>query len=59
MAAVARFAGAEPEKAVVEPEAEAVLTSYEKVVAHFEIVNSSEVWASPRLPLASYVRQIR
>jgi uncharacterized protein YciI/heme-degrading monooxygenase HmoA len=42
MAAVTRFAGPEPEKAVVEPEAQAVLTSFEKFVTHYEIIHSSE-----------------
>jgi uncharacterized protein len=41
MAAVARFAGPEPEKAVVETEARDVLTSFEKFVTHFEIVHST------------------
>lgn len=39
MAAVRKFAGATPEKAVVEPAARAMLTSFDEVVAHFEIVN--------------------
>jgi uncharacterized protein len=42
MAAVARFAGPQPEKAVVETEAQRVLTSFEKFVTHFEIVHSTE-----------------
>jgi uncharacterized protein len=42
MTAVARFAGPELEKAVVEPEAQDVLTSFEKFVSHFEIVHSTE-----------------
>ena len=42
MSAVARFAGPAPEKAVVEPEAESLLTSYEKLVTHFEVVDSNE-----------------
>jgi heme-degrading monooxygenase HmoA len=38
MEAVRRFAGAEPDKAVVEPEARAVLTSFDEYVTHFEVV---------------------
>jgi heme-degrading monooxygenase HmoA len=39
MEAVRKFAGKEPEKAVVEPEARAVLTSFDDSVTHFEIVD--------------------
>ncbi len=39
MATVRRFAGPEPEKAVVEPDAKAVLTSFDDSVTHFEIVH--------------------
>lgn len=42
MAAVRRFAGAEAEKAVVEPEARAVLTSFDETVSHFEVVRGTE-----------------
>lgn len=42
MAAVRKFAGSTPEKAVVEPEAAAVLTSFDDTVTHFEIVNVTE-----------------
>jgi uncharacterized protein YciI/heme-degrading monooxygenase HmoA len=42
MAAVRRFAGAHPEKAVVEPEARAILTSFDASVGHFEIVHAVE-----------------
>ncbi|MGA9508823.1 MAG: YciI-like protein [Candidatus Sulfotelmatobacter sp.] len=38
MEAVREFAGAEPENAVVEPEARAVLTSFDESATHFEIV---------------------
>jgi len=38
MEAVRRFAGKEPDKAVVEPEARAALTSFDDSVTHFEIV---------------------
>jgi len=43
MTAVARFAGPEPEKAVVETEAKRVLSSFDKFVTHFEIVHSTEL----------------
>jgi heme-degrading monooxygenase HmoA/uncharacterized protein YciI len=39
MEAVRKFAGKEPEKAVVEPEARAALTSFDDSVTHFEIVD--------------------
>lgn len=39
MEAVRRFAGPEPDKAVVEPEARAILTSFEEYVTHFEVVD--------------------
>jgi len=39
MEAVRQFAGKEPEKAVVEPEARAVLTSFDDSVTHFEIID--------------------
>jgi len=42
IAAVRRFAGAEPNKAVVEPEARAILTSFDESVDHFEIVHAVE-----------------
>lgn len=38
MDAIRRFAGPEPEKAVVEPAARAVLSDFEEVVAHYELV---------------------
>lgn len=41
MDAVRRFAGAAPEKAVVDPEARALLTSFDDSVTHFEIVHES------------------
>lgn len=37
MAAIGRFAGAEPERAVVEPEARAVLAEYDDFVRHYEV----------------------
>ncbi len=40
MAAVRQFAGSHPEKAVVEPEAKAVLSDFDRVVSHFEIVET-------------------
>jgi uncharacterized protein len=39
MEAVRRFAGVKPEKAVVEPEARAVLTAFDEFVTHFEVVH--------------------
>jgi uncharacterized protein YciI/heme-degrading monooxygenase HmoA len=42
MGAVRKFAGAEPEKAVVEPEARAILTVFDDSVTHFEVVHCSE-----------------
>ena len=38
MDAIRKFAGADPERAVVEPEAQAVLTSYDQRVKHYEVV---------------------
>jgi heme-degrading monooxygenase HmoA len=40
--AVRKFAGPKPEKAVVEPDARAALTEFDKFAAHFEIVHHSE-----------------
>jgi heme-degrading monooxygenase HmoA len=40
MDAVQRFAGAEPNRAVVEPEARAVLASFDDFVTHFEVVTN-------------------
>ena len=37
MSAVREFAGEQPERAVVEPEARAVLTSYDRTVKHYEV----------------------
>ncbi len=42
MDAVRRFAGAKPEKAVVEEEARAVLTDFDDSVLHFEVVVGPE-----------------
>jgi heme-degrading monooxygenase HmoA len=39
MEAIKRFAGPEPDRAVVEPEARAVLTSFDEYVTHFEVVD--------------------
>jgi heme-degrading monooxygenase HmoA len=39
MEAVCRFAGPEPDKVVVEPEARAVLTSFDEYVTHFDVVD--------------------
>ena len=38
MEAVRRFAGADPEKAVVEPEARAALADYDDFVRHYEVL---------------------
>jgi heme-degrading monooxygenase HmoA len=42
MEAVRRFAGANPEKSVVEPGARSILTSFDDSVTHFEVVASPE-----------------
>jgi heme-degrading monooxygenase HmoA len=42
MAAVRRFAGAQPDMAVVEAEARAILTSFDDRVTHYEIVQGTE-----------------
>jgi uncharacterized protein YciI/heme-degrading monooxygenase HmoA len=39
MEAVRRFAGSKPEKAVVEPEARAVLSGFDETVTHFEVIH--------------------
>jgi hypothetical protein len=36
---VRKFAGVKPEKAVVEQEAQAVLTDFDKTVTHFEVLH--------------------
>ncbi|MGE5511033.1 MAG: antibiotic biosynthesis monooxygenase [Bacteroidota bacterium] len=41
MDAIIAFAGAAPETAVVEPEAEAVLIDYDRTVQHYELVANS------------------
>ena len=45
--AVRAFAGEDPEVAVVEPEAQAVLTEYDAFVRHFELVWGEEKEAAP------------
>lgn len=40
MEAVRKFAGAEPEKAVVEPEARAILMSFDNIVTHFDVIET-------------------
>ncbi len=42
MDAVRRFAGVQAEKAVVEPEARAVLTAFDESVTHFEVVHCAK-----------------
>ena len=39
MEAIRRFAGPDPNKAVVEPEARAVLTGFDECVTHFDVVD--------------------
>ena len=39
MSAVRKFAGEEPERAVVEPQARILLTRYEDTVRHFEVAH--------------------
>jgi uncharacterized protein YciI/heme-degrading monooxygenase HmoA len=39
MEAVRRFAGSKPEKAVVEPEARAVLSGFDETATHFEVIH--------------------
>ena len=47
--AIRAFAGEPPDRAVVEPEARAVLVQYDTHVQHFELVQeSSASWQSPR-----------
>src|SRR5215469_7210508 len=43
MEAVRRFAGSEPNRAVVEREARAVLTSFDEYVTHFEVVEGMTI----------------
>jgi uncharacterized protein len=42
MEAVRKFAGVKAEKAVVEPEARAVLTAFDETVTHFEVVHRTD-----------------
>ena len=41
MDAVRKFAGPDPERAVVEPEARAVLSSFDDFVRHFELAHAT------------------
>src|SRR5215472_13027827 len=41
METVRKFAGAEPEKAVIDPEAQAILTSFDESVIHYEVVETT------------------
>jgi hypothetical protein len=43
MEAVRKFAGADAEKAVVEPEAQAALTTFDDSVTHFDVVHWPKV----------------
>ena len=45
MDAVRKFAGAEPDRAVVEPDARAVLTSFDDFVTHFDVISAPETEA--------------
>lgn len=42
MEAVRKFAGSKPDRAVVDPEARAVLTDFDDFVTHFEVVHAPE-----------------
>lgn len=41
MQAVRQFAGDKPDRAVVEPEAQSILTSFDDFVRHFEVIHDS------------------
>ncbi len=43
MDAVRKFAGPEPDRAVVEPDARVVLTSFDDFVTHFDVIHRSEI----------------
>jgi len=43
MDAVRKFAGPEPDRAVVEPDARGVLTSFDDFVTHFDVIHQPEV----------------
>ena len=45
MNAVRKFAGAEPDRAVVEPDGRAVLTSFDDFVTHFDVICAPETEA--------------
>ena len=47
MTAIEAFAGPDPERAIVEPEARAVLASFEEVVTHHEVVSELAGDTSP------------
>ena len=47
MTAIEAFAGPDPERAIVEPEAPAVLASFEEVVTHHEVVSELAGDTSP------------
>lgn len=52
MAAVRRFAGADPRRAVVEPEARTVLDHFDETVAHYEDVTIEDRAPAARAPSA-------
>ena len=41
MESVRKFAGAEPDKAVIDPEARAILSSFDESVIHYEVVETT------------------
>ena len=53
MGAVRKFAGVEPEKAVIEPEARAMLTSCDESVTHFTARNGRENELRPTIGLGT------
>ena len=44
MDAIRAFAGSDPSAAVVEPEAEAALIDYDRIVRHFDVAASQAMW---------------
>lgn len=47
---IKRFAGADPETAIVEPEARAVLSSFDNFARHYEVIGASGVLHAIRAP---------
>lgn len=52
LAAVEAFAGAEPGRAVVEPEARALMAAFEETVAHYEVLLSANLRGERERPLS-------